>query len=300
MRELYYIGTKGSIIRTRTLKAFLLSLLLHLLIFLLFVVNFKDLKIPEPQSQSQKISLNLKSFVPPAPKSQPVTKPITPTQTVQPVQTPEDKPEPLKQEKKTVEKSFITAKDAQENNATKVAETKPMKVEKPQKIVKREEPKVLKTQPIIKLPVSKPVRRSKDPLANALMSSGSSLTPMPKKDNFVNHMVSSIYGKEFNTYTKEQKNFIKQNLGEIYRITQNTLWSKGYPDVAVRMHMQGTNVVSFYLHPNGDISELHLRSAIGYRALDENTIEVIKTAYKDYPKPEKKTKIMFYVQYTLY
>jgi TonB family protein len=113
-------------------------------------------------------------------------------------------------------------------------------------------------------------------------------------------MVSRIYGKEFHTYSKEQQKFIKQHLGEIYRITQNTLWRKGYPDIAVRMQMQGTNIVSFYLHPNGDISDLHLRSSIGYRALDENTIDVIKTAYKDYPKPEKKTKIMFYVHYRIY
>lgn len=132
------------------------------------------------------------------------------------------------------------------------------------------------------------------------MGSGSALTPKPKKENFVDHMVSRIYGKEFHSYSKEQKKFIKQKLGEIYRITQNTLWRKGYPDIAVRMQMQGTNIVSFYLHPNGDISELYLKSPIGYRALDENTIEVIKTAYKNYPRPKKKTKIMFYVTYRLY
>jgi protein TonB len=45
---------------------------------------------------------------------------------------------------------------------------------------------------------------------------------------------------------------------------------------------------------------LRLKSSIGYRALDENTIEVIKTAYKDYPRPSKKTKIMFYVTYKIY
>ncbi|MDM5270718.1 TonB family protein [Sulfurovum sp. zt1-1] len=269
-------------------------------------MNFKELKIPEPQSQSQKISLNLKSFVPPAPKPKPVTKPVTPEPavtpppTVQPEIKPEDIPEPVKKEKKSVEKSFITAKDTEENNATKVSKTKPTEVKKPKVTVNKQEPKVFKKQPVKQMVRNKPARISKDPLANTLMSSGNSLVPAPKKDNFVDHMVSRIYGKEFYTYNKEQQKFIKQHLGEIYRITQNTLWRKGYPDVAVRMQMQGTNIVSFYLHPNGDISDLHLRSAIGYRALDDNTLEVIKTAYKDYPKPEKKTKIMFYVKYTLY
>ncbi|MDD3591197.1 MAG: TonB family protein [Sulfurovum sp.] len=213
---------------------------------------------------------------------------------------PQKEPEPVRKEKKSTEKSFITAKDTEENNATKLAEAKPKVAVKSKETVPKKETQVRKAQPLQKVAQHKPVQTSKDPLANALMGSGSTMTPRPKKDAFVDQMVSRIYGKEFHTYSKEQQKFIKQKLGEIYRITQNTLWRKGYPDIAVRMQMQGTNIVSFYLHPNGDISDLHLRSSIGYRALDENTIEVIKTAYKDYPKPEKKTKIMFYVHYKIY
>lgn len=66
------------------------------------------------------------------------------------------------------------------------------------------------------------------------------------------------------------------------------------------MYMQGTNVVQFYLHPNGDISGLRLKREIGYRVLDKHTIEVIKTAYKDYPRPERTTKIIFYVTYEIH
>ncbi|UFH58245.1 energy transducer TonB [Sulfurovum mangrovi] len=264
------------------------------------------MKLPKPQSQSQKISLNLNSFVPQAPKPIPQPKPlpplpeVTPPPVEQPLKEPIKKEEPAKKEKKRVEKSFIAAKESKENNATKVAEFKPAVVKQAPKTERKEAPKAVRQQPVKKVAEHKPVRRSKDPLANALMRSGSAMTPRPKKENFVDQMVSRIYGKEFHTYNKEQKKFIKQRLGEIYRITQNTLWRKGYPDTAVRMQMQGTNIVSFYLHPNGDISELRLRSSIGYRVLDENTLEVIKTAYKDYPKPKKKTKIMFYVTYRLY
>lgn len=218
---------------------------------------------------------------------------------MQPATIPATESVPVKKEKKSTQKSFITAEEGEENNATRVTQIKPEPVAKPKETVKKEASKPLKRQPVQKVVQRKQVQRSKDPLANALMGSGSTMTPRPKKDAFVDQMVSRIYGKEFHTYSKEQQKFIKQHLGEIYRITQNTLWRKGYPDIAVRMRMQGTNVVSFYLHPNGDISDLHLRSSIGYRALDENTIEVIKTAYKDYPKPEKKTKIMFYVHYQI-
>ena len=99
---------------------------------------------------------------------------------------------------------------------------------------------------------------------------------------------------------KHKKKFIKHNLGNIYRITQETLWQNGYPETAKRTHQSGTNVVSFYLHPNGDISNLKLKKRIGYRSLDKNTLEVIRIAYKDYPLPNQKTKIIFYVEYSIY
>jgi outer membrane biosynthesis protein TonB len=34
--------------------------------------------------------------------------------------------------------------------------------------------------------------------------------------------------------------------------------------------------------------------------LDQNTLEVIRIAYKNYPLPNKKTKIVFYVTYSIY
>ena len=113
-------------------------------------------------------------------------------------------------------------------------------------------------------------------------------------------MIKKLYGEEFNTYSETQKKFIKNNLGTIHSITQRTLTRNGYPDVAVRTRQQGTNIVSFYLHPNGDISDLKLKRHIGHTALDQNTLDVIRIAYKDYPLPNKKTKIIFYVKYSIY
>ncbi|MCB4743251.1 MAG: energy transducer TonB, partial [Sulfurovum sp.] len=50
----------------------------------------------------------------------------------------------------------------------------------------------------------------------------------------------------------------------------------------------------------GDISNLKLIKPMGYETLDKNTISVIQIAYKDYPHPKTKTKIIFNVNYTLY
>jgi len=78
------------------------------------------------------------------------------------------------------------------------------------------------------------------------------------------------------------------------------LIQRGYPEGAGRTGQEGTNVVSFNLHPNGDISDLRLKTRIGYRALDENTLSLIRVAYMDYPYPTTTTKIVFYVKYSIY
>jgi len=109
--------------------------------------------------------------------------------------------------------------------------------------------------------------------------------------------IKELYGDEYERMTKEQKEFIKDNLSSIGRITQKYLQ---YPEAAGRLSMQGRSVVEFLLHPNGDITNLRLLDSSGYRALDNNSIETIQIAYKDYPRPSQTTMIRIYVHYELY
>jgi len=287
---------------------------------LLFVVKFKELTFPPPGSQEKKISLNLQQIVtpPPAPKPvAPAPQPkVVPPVPPLPMVTKEIKPEPKVQavKKKVLDESkkVFAQKSSEENNVSKT-EPEPTK-----KIVKKEEKKkpvkqaVKKTEPkkaiqkrmVQKTKPQRPAKRSHDSLANALMGSGSSMQPSQNRPSssgsYASKMIKQLYGGEFNTYSPAQKKFIENNLGTIHQITQRTLTVNGYPSVAVRTRQQGTNVVSFYLHPDGDISDLKLKKRIGYESLDQNTLDVIRIAYKDYPLPNKKTKIMFYVQYSLY
>jgi len=303
--------------------------LLHLLIFFLLFVKFPKIKVPPPSGKTQKISLNLANFVPPpAPKpavTPPQPKPLPPVQ--EPVVPPTPKPvvkqpvtekpveETLKPitvvKKKLAEdntRTFVEKIEPKENNQTKAKKEEIKK----KKVVKKEpEKKEIKKRVVKKKPVKKRVakrkpqrKRSKNPLANALMGSGTAMYPTQStpasSGSYSAKMINQLYGREFNTFTASQKKFIKHNLGIIHRITQRTLTRNGYPEVAIRTRQQGTNVVSFYLHPNGDISNLRLKTKIGYAALDDNTLEVIRIAYKDYPLPNQKTKIVFYVQYSIY
>ncbi len=299
----------------RTLKGLLLSLLLHLLILLLFTQNWNEIiKLP-PKGQEKKISLNLQQMVtPPAPKPKPVVTPPKPVSVPQTIVTPPTpKPiveKPIEPEVQPIKKKFLdeskkifAQQSNEENNVTKT-EPKPVK-----KVVKKEEKKkpvkkVQKKTVVKKTKQYRKPKRSSDPLANMLMGSGTSMYPKPSQSSssgsYGARMIKKLYGEEFHTYSETQKKFIKNNLGTIHSITQRTLTRNGYPDIAVRTRQQGTNIVSFYLHPNGDISGLKLKRHIGHQALDQNTLDVIRIAYKDYPLPNKKTKIKFYVKYSIY
>lgn len=308
----------------RTITGFVVSLLLHLLIFLLFFLSFDNVHlIPPPSSKEpKKITLNLSRFTPPTPKPKPVSKPKPiskplpkpvpskpkPTLPIpKPVETPKPPVKTAQNKHLKKKKGFEVAKvSKEENNATKITKTEAKKrEEKPKKKIVKKQKKttqkhVAKKQPLptqFRLP-----KRSKDKLANALLNSGKTLHQQPARraSSGTDRMISRLYGKEFYSFTKTQKKFIRNHLSEIYRITQNTLYINGYPEVAIRTHQQGVNVVSFYLHPDGSISNLRLVKPMDYEALDKNTIAVIQIAYKDYPRPKTKTKIVFYVNYQLY
>lgn len=296
---------KESIIRT--LKGLLLSLLLHLLILMLFTKNWKEITFLPPQGKEKKISLNLQQMVtPPAPKPKPVPVPIETPPLPKPIisKPMETAVQPIKRKDLDESKKVFAQQSSKENNVTKTV-PKPL-----QKIVKKEEKKkivkkVQKKSVVKKTKQYRQPKRSSDPLANALMGSGTSMYPSQRSrpsssGSYGARMINKLYGEEFNTYSETQKKFIKNNLGTIHSITQRTLTRNGYPDVAVRTRQQGTNIVSFYLHPNGDISDLKLKRHIGHQALDQNTLDVIRIAYKDYPLPNKKTKIVFYVKYSIY
>lgn len=105
-----------------------------------------------------------------------------------------------------------------------------------------------------------------------------------------------LYGEKYYTFSETQKTYLKENLNRIGRITQRHL---NYPGISIRTRQSGINIVEFFLHPNGDITDLHITDGSNYTALDNNTIETIEIAYKDYPRPIEKVKIKIYVQYIL-
>ena len=227
------------------------------------------------------------------------------------------KPKPKKVEKKkrVIKKKVVKKKPIKKRVIKKAQVKKPIKktiVKKTpmvetytapppveEELIYIEEPLLTESFEVIDEPMAsqKSVASSNDDLSSFL----STPTPMVSSgSSYPSSKIKKLYGSSFHSFTPTQKRFIEDNLETIQQITQSTLTRRGYPEGAGRTHQEGTNVVSFNLHPNGNISNLRLKQRIGYRALDDNTLELIRTAYKDYPYPSTTTKIVFYVTYSIY
>jgi len=147
---------------------------------------------------------------------------------------------------------------------------------------------------IEKLP--KKSKGNKEDEKNKLMSYLSAPSVDAKTYDDLAQSYLNLYGEKFDKFTKVQKAYIKKHLEDIGLITQRYLY---YPDSAVATRSQGTNIVQFYLHPNGDISDLVLLRSSGYSSLDENSLQTVKIAYKDYPRPKQITLIRIFINYRL-
>ena len=106
-----------------------------------------------------------------------------------------------------------------------------------------------------------------------------------------------LYGEEFNSFSDDTKQYLKNSLKDIAMITQRYL---EYPYLAAYAKQSGKNIIEFYLYPDGTISDAKIISSSGYNILDWNTLDTIEKAYRDYPRPKEKTKIIIYVHYKLY
>jgi len=284
--------------------AFIISLLIYLLLTWLYWTQFSKIKVPSKTVNNHVIKIDIREI--PTPKV--IPKKVEPV----PLIVKKREVKKVKKKKKIIAKNKIIKKKLIKKKIVKKkvkTEPKPKIVVKKREIKKPEEvvyiDDALLTQPfeIIKEPVYKqPVNipktsQSSDSLASFL---GTADRSVQNNNRHPNKKIKKLYGLSFHSFTPIQKKFIENNLDTIQQITQSTLIIRGYPEGAGQTGQEGTNIVSFNLHSNGDISNLRLKQRIGYRALDENTISLIKTAYKDYPYPSTTTKIIFYVTYSIY
>lgn len=107
------------------------------------------------------------------------------------------------------------------------------------------------------------------------------------------------YGEKFEQLSDGEKEYLNQNFKSLQRITQAVLdrWGKHRipPDIVIN----DTNLVQFYLHPDGSMSDMTFVQKSKTDILNETTKETIELSYFKYPRPKEKILIRYRVRYQL-
>jgi len=290
---------------SRSTASFLIALMFHLLLLMLFLLlGYYSPKVPpkeKPQEHRIKVSLQERPKVAKDAaiknRSKPKKQKLMPKG---------------KQLKKIIKKPPI--------------KYKPKPPVKPQKPVTKIEPKKPKpTKPKVApvppekpyIPVkSKPVatvdeNRTKAPKKEhsqlySMLSKKVDTAPtqkesrrMAKRESKLLNNIKDAYGETFGELSPGEQKYILDNQEIMRRITQQVLNRVGRVNIPHDMRVNSDNIVEFYLYPNGDISDIKFIKKSNFYVLDDTTKETIEYAYSKYPRPQQKTRIRYKVGYYL-
>ena len=115
----------------------------------------------------------------------------------------------------------------------------------------------------------------------------------------ISQNIKELYGEEFGKLTPGQQKYIIDNQEIMRRITQQVLTRVARVNLSRDLNVNRTNVIEFYLHPNGDMTDFKFLKKSGYYVLDDTTKETISYAYSRYPRPKEKILIRYNVFYNL-
>lgn len=136
-------------------------------------------------------------------------------------------------------------------------------------------------------------------LYDILSKADSSAQERPKSFTKISDSIQRLYGDKFNELSEGEQRYILDNQEVMRRITQGVLDRYGRSRIPDNIRINDTNMIEFYLHPNGSISDVRFLKNSQLSILDDTTKEVIELAYARYPRPEQKTLIRYRVFYNL-
>ena len=120
-----------------------------------------------------------------------------------------------------------------------------------------------------------------------------------KRESKLLSNIKEAYGETFGELSPGEQKYILDNQEIMRRITQQVLNRVGRVNIPNDLRVNSSNIVEFYLFPNGDISEIKFVEKSDFYILDDTTKETIEYAYSKYPRPEQKTLIRYKVGYYL-
>lgn len=101
---------------------------------------------------------------------------------------------------------------------------------------------------------------------------------------------------DFDTLSKEQKNYLTTNIKTISSITQRNIV---YPRRALLLKQEGENIIQFELHPDGVARGFKTIKSSKHFILDLNTKKTISRIAKEYPKTKEIVLVKIKIKYEM-
>ncbi|TKI70042.1 energy transducer TonB [Sulfurimonas crateris] len=246
-------------------------------------VSLKEMpKISKDAGDKKEVIKKPTPEAPPMPKGSQLKEMVTPINEKPPIKY---EPKKIQEQKEFKPQERREEKPVQKPKIEPVPPSKPyIELSKPQ-----EEKKEQKTKEAYSWLYEDKSKEEKDE-KKAKQSSGSSIGSSTLKE---------LYGDMFGKLTPGQQKYLIDNQEIMRRITQEVLNRVAQVNLTRDINVNRTNVVEFYLHPNGDISDFKFLKKSGYYVLDDTTKETIEYAYSRYPRPDEKILVRYNVYYNL-
>lgn len=307
----------------RSTAALLIAILLHLVIVLLLLLlgTMTPTLPPEEKEPERRIKVSLKEkpeapkdavvkndipetdIAPPMPKGKQLEKIVEPPKT-KPLPKPEEQipvqpPKPVEPQQEIPTPKKITKEKPSEPKTEPVPPEKPyipfMKEPEPE-----QEPEVAQEETnATKVP--KDHRNLFAKLSKKQVSTGSI---QPKRDpnrreSLISEDLKEAYGDALGKLSEGEQKYILDNQEIMRRLTQTQLNRTGSTDIPNNLRVNDYNLVEFYLHPNGDMTDFKVIRHSNFFLLDQVTKDTIEAVYWRYPRPKQKTLIRYKFGYYL-
>lgn len=288
----------------RSTAALIISILFHILILLTFFLLgmfAPEIKKVKPKEERIKVSLKERptatkdalvknkekepDTAPPMPKGKQLKELVKEPISMPPEPKPVVKPKPITQQP--------------------VKRKEPPKP-KPPKETTRPLPSKIKQVPVTEANLTKPPEKKESSKLYAMLSksaksedSASKQKVTKTRSSRINENIKEAYGDVFGKLSEGEQKYILDNQEIMRRITQEVLNRVGGVNIPNNLRVNTSNIIEFYLFPNGDISEVKFINKSGFYILDDTTKETIEYAYSRYPRPDQKTLVRYKVGYYL-
>ncbi len=282
----------------RSTAAFIIAFLFHILLLLLFFILLHFIPIHQHfPPKEHKIKISLRNFHPSKPlkrikkhnygKKKQLKQPLTPP--------PMPKGSQLKKiiKQKYIQHKFKTIKIVHK------------KIKKIRNTVKKTQRVIIKQQKIKTINVINKQNNNNHSILYSFLKTPVSSKLYKKANRYTNQTsqvvqnIKKLYGETFGKLSAGEQKYILNNEQIMRRITQQILNRVGSVNIPNNLHVTTFNIVQFYLHPNGNMTDFKFIKKSNYYILDETTKETIQYAYSKYPLPAQTTLIRYRVNFFL-